>query len=54
MKIKRLFHSIALLFLRSGKKALQDTSVSDNVNAKDAGVGAEVNVSVRAQVIKVR
>jgi long-chain acyl-CoA synthetase len=53
MKIKRLFHTIALLFLRSGKKALQDTAVSDNVNAKDAGVGAEVNVSVRDKIIKV-
>ena len=53
MKIKRLFHTIALLFLRSGKKALQDTSVSDNINAKDAGVGAEVNVSVRDKIIKV-
>ena len=33
--------------------ALQDTSVSDNVNAKDAGVGAEVNVSVREKILKV-
>ena len=72
MKTKRLFHTIALLFLRSGKKLVasrlmnkahsyrfenqqlpSDISISDNVNAKDAGVGAEVNVSVRDKIIKV-
>ena len=33
--------------------AFQDISVSDNIDAKDAGFGAQVNVAVREKVIKV-
>ena len=33
--------------------ALQDTSVSENVDVKDAAIGAEVNVSVREKIMKV-
>ena len=33
--------------------ALQDTSVSENVDTMDSGVGDEVNVSVREKIIKV-
>ena len=42
------------LFMKSRQDtALQNTSVSENVDAMDSGVGAEVNVSVREKIIKV-
>ena len=42
------------LFMKSRQDtALQDTSVSENVDVKDAAIGAEVNVSVREKIMKV-
>ena len=42
------------LFMKSRQDtALQNTSVSENVDAMDSGVGAEVNVSVREKIIEV-
>ena len=42
------------LFMKSRQDtALQDTSVSENVDTMDSGVGDEVNVSVREKIIKV-
>ena len=42
------------LFMKSRQDtALQNTSVSENVDTMDSGVGDEVNVSVREKIIKV-